>query len=139
MENNYYLQKCGDDDVISFKDDTFKVNKFRTAIHKSFNASMGSQLTNELRSQGIPIERAVCPNNSYGEYATWFNEGIDCEILNLGSKTWKKGKIKIKISIEFYTEAQEDEQPNNTNQPEITPPESPLDDLRQLLNQNNPQ
>ena len=136
MEDNYYLQQCNDNDVLSFQDQTYKVSKFKAAVNKSFDYSMGGRLNGTLTNQGIDISSASFPNS---DYAKWFNEGIDCEILNLGSKTWKKGKIKIKISIEFYTEAQEDEQPNNTNQPEITPPESPLDDLRQLLNQNNPQ
>ncbi|MCL1465425.1 KGK domain-containing protein [Argonema galeatum] len=140
MQDNYYLQDCGDDDVLSFGDETFKVHRFKTAINKSFDSSMGEKLTEHLKKyQGIPIERAVCPNNNYDEYAKWFKDGIDCEILNLGSKSWKKGKVKIKISLEFYAEEQETEKRDSSNQPEIPQPESPLDDLRQMLNQDNQQ
>jgi hypothetical protein len=31
---------------------------------------------------------------------TWVTDGADCEVLMTGS-TWKKGKIRIKIAIEF--------------------------------------
>jgi hypothetical protein len=31
---------------------------------------------------------------------TWINEGAECEVLMVGS-TWKKGKIRIKVAIEF--------------------------------------
>jgi len=139
VQDNYYLQDCGDDDVLSFGDVTFKVSKFKTAVNQSFNSRMGSQLSSELNSQEVRINHAVSPNNNYDEYAKWFKDGIDCEILNLGSKSWKKGKVKIKISLEFYAEEQETEETGSSNQPEIIPPESPLDDLRQMLNQDNQQ
>jgi hypothetical protein len=51
---------------------------------------------------------------------------MDAEILNLGSKSWKKGKLKFKLSVEFYVEEEEIE--------EIKEPESPLDDLRRMIN-----
>lgn len=139
MQDNYYLQDCGDDDVLSFRDVTFKVSKFKTAVNQSFNSRMGSQLSNELNSQEVRINHAVSPNGNYDEYAKWFKDGIDCEILNLGSKSWKKGKVKIKISLEFYAEEQEAGETGSSNQPEIPQPESPLEDLRQMLNQDNQQ
>lgn len=64
----------------------------------------------------------------------WFQKGIDCEILTIGSQSWKKGKVKIKISLEFYVE-EEDVQITNSNNSQITEPESPLDDLRRMINQ----
>ncbi|MEH1945490.1 MAG: KGK domain-containing protein [Nostoc sp.] len=53
-------------------------------------------------------------------------------MLTLGSPSWKKGKVKIKISVEFYIE-EEDLQITNSNNSEITEPESPLDDLRRMI------
>ena len=47
--------------------------------------------------------------------------------------------FKINVNLEFCPDEPKLEEPITTNQPEITPPESPLDDLRQLLNQNNQQ
>ncbi len=119
MEDNYSLQDCGNDDVLCFGNNTFKVGRFRNTVNESFGIGFGISLTNELKSKGIVVNSA---------HTNWFTQGIDCEILNLGSKSWKKGKVKIKISVEFYVENEESE---------IKQPESPLDDLRQMLNQEN--
>jgi hypothetical protein len=48
----------------------------------------------------------------------WLCEGKNCEILHLGLSSWKKGKIKINVTVEFYPDE----------------PESPLDDIRQEIN-----
>ncbi|MGB3651892.1 MAG: KGK domain-containing protein [Rivularia sp. (in: cyanobacteria)] len=47
--------------------------------------------------------------------ASLFDEGIDCEILKLGARGWKKGKVRI--CVEFCPEE----------------PEYPLEDLAELL------
>ncbi|WP_026733035.1 KGK domain-containing protein [Fischerella sp. PCC 9605] len=47
----------------------------------------------------------------------WLGEGQSCEILKPGAKDWQKGKIRI--TLEFYPDE----------------PESPLDELRQQLEQ----
>ena len=47
--------------------------------------------------------------------ASLFDEGISCEILRLGARGWKKGRIRI--CVEFCAEE----------------PEYPLEDLAELL------
>jgi hypothetical protein len=51
-------------------------------------------------------------------YSRWFENGIDCEILNLGSEEWKKAKVKVKLTIEFYVESEEIEEISNNNNSE---------------------
>ncbi|MEG4940314.1 KGK domain-containing protein [Microcoleus sp. F4-D5] len=67
-----------------------------------------------------------------------FGEGIEGEVLRFGSQRWQKGKIRVKIAVEFCPDEPEvDEAPEHNNS-ETSQPESPLDDLRrQLLNQEN--
>jgi hypothetical protein len=60
------------------------------------------------------------------EAKVWFEEGVDCELLHLGDRQWKKGKLKIKTILEFYPE-----------EPEIENNVSELDDIRQEIGQNN--
>jgi hypothetical protein len=36
---------------------------------------------------------------------TWLIDGADCEVLMVGS-AWKKGKIRIKIAIEFCEDSE---------------------------------
>jgi hypothetical protein len=83
-------------------------------------------------------------------------EGQNCEILRLGSKHWQKGKFRIQATLEifpnegnsekrsttqfileFCPDEPEIEETSTHNQPEIYQPESPLDDLRQRINQEN--
>jgi hypothetical protein len=139
MEENFCLQNCDEDDVLSFGDDTFKVSKFKRAVKGAFGNSLGSQLYSQLNSyHGIKIDGAILAPKGVDEpYARWFNDGIDCEILQIGSKGWQKGKVRIKLSVEFYVE--EDSEQLVSEPSEIDLPESPLDDLRQMINQENQQ
>ena len=141
MQENYYLQDCNDDDVLAFGEDTFKVGKFKKGINGAFGNHLGSQLNGQLSScQGIKIDGSILAAKGVNEpYARWFGDGIDCEILKLGSKGWKKGKVRINVSVEFYVEEQEDSETLGSDTLEISPPESPLDDLRQMINQENKQ
>lgn len=67
----------------------------------------------------------------------WFDEGINCEVLKFGAKSWKKGKVKIRISLEFCLDKPAFEEAAASNQSEATHSESPLDDLRQIMTVNN--
>ncbi|HEY9812756.1 MAG TPA: KGK domain-containing protein [Candidatus Sericytochromatia bacterium] len=60
--------------------------------------------------------------------------GCACEILKPGSKGWKKGKMKITVSLEYCPDEPEDTETPENNQPETNQPESPLDDLRRMIN-----
>ncbi len=62
-----------------------------------------------------------------------FAQGIDCEALRFGQKSWQKGKVRIKVLVEFSPDEPEVEATQASN--EINEPESPLDDLRQMINQ----
>jgi KGK domain len=135
MEDNYYLKNCNDDDILSFDDITFKVGTFKKALTKSLDNNLGNQISYHLSANGVKIPDSILnPYGTNNSHVRWFHQGMDCEILNLGAKSWKKGKVKIKISVEFYLE---DETDNNAL--EISEPESPLDDLRRMMNQENQQ
>ncbi|MBW4547236.1 MAG: hypothetical protein KME25_22780 [Symplocastrum torsivum CPER-KK1] len=139
MEEKFSLQNCDEDDVLLFGDDTFKVSKFRRAVNAAFGNNLGDQLNRQLSSyHGIKIDNAILAPKGVNEpYARWFTDGIDCEMLQLGSKSWQKGKVRIKVSVEFYVE--EDSEQQLIESSEIELPESPLDDLRQMMNQENQQ
>ncbi|MDB9451151.1 KGK domain-containing protein [Dolichospermum circinale] len=122
MEDNFKLIECNDDDVIGSRDWTYKVSKLKQALENiGNNSDFLVEFWNGLREQKIYyVER-----DGYSVTES-FTEGMDAEILNLGSKSWKKGKLKFKLSVEFYVEEEEIE--------EIKEPESPLDDLRRMIN-----
>lgn len=63
-------------------------------------------------------------NNYYKKRKKLLDEGLDCEILSLGAKKWRKGKLRIKVVVEFCPD-----------EPEKVEPESPLDDIRKTINE----
>ncbi len=65
----------------------------------------------------------------------WFEEGVDCEVLRLGAKSWQKGKVRLKISLEFCPDNPQPEEIEASNETDANLSESSLDDLRQKINQ----
>ena len=70
----------------------------------------------------------------YGDYdqkrlEKCFSEGVDCELLKFGEKKKKKGKVRVKLTVEFCPDEPEFEENHTNNQPEST-----LDDIRQMIN-----
>jgi len=121
MEDNFKLIECNDDDVIECNDLTYKVNKLKQAFE-----FIGSD-TNFLSSLWEALRRQKIHYLQDRHYNTeCFKEGMEVKMLNLGSKSWKKGKLRFKLSIEFYVEEEHTE---------IKEPESPLDDLRRKINE----
>jgi hypothetical protein len=77
------------------------------------------------------------PNVNINKIEKWFNEGIKGKTLKFGAKGWQQGKFRIKVTVEFCPDEPEIEETSASNEPEISQPESPLDDLRQRINQEN--
>lgn len=125
-EENFNLNNCGNDDVLSVKDKVFKFIQVRQAIQKAFDNKLSEELYNTLNSYGIPIDPGgyLVGNKFYRQADRWFDEGIECEVLQPASKGWQKGKIKLKVTLEFIPD-----------EPSINEPESPLDDLRRMINE----
>lgn len=64
----------------------------------------------------------------------WLVEGVECEVLKIGSPGWQKGKVKLRVTLEFYPDEPPLDCPENSIS---TPSDSPLDDIRQLINEGN--
>jgi hypothetical protein len=79
----------------------------------------------------------LVPNNKIDDHSRWFDSGIECEILQVGSDSWKVGKVRIKVEVEFYVEELESLEDTEHNIPETVQPESPLDSIRQMIVEND--
>ncbi|MGB3650660.1 MAG: KGK domain-containing protein [Rivularia sp. (in: cyanobacteria)] len=129
-----------DDDVVLFEKDTFKVSRLKELTIREVKRKLKS-LMQRCKYQGL------------GQFMTdYFHEIIigeeiinfdyirfdtikDCQILQINGKGWQKGKLNIeicispkdnkldKVNLEFFPE-----QPIE--------PESPLDDIRQMVQTN---
>lgn len=122
--NNRFQLIEGEDDILLIDKDTFTVARFKEFLKQDFATkssaiNLGSNLSTLLYGQ---------VRMSLAEFK-WHSSLLDCQFLKVGSKGWKKGKVRSQVSlfpddiIEVCLEFLPDEPPQ---------PESPLDDLREL-------
>ena len=108
MTNNLIPYDCGDDDVIAFGEAMFRSGKLKKAIDQSFDGSVGRAIDQKLRQNGLEIPIRMVGTRLANEHCQWFDEGINCEILDLATRRWCKGKVKVKVSVEFFVEDTEE-------------------------------
>jgi KGK domain len=105
MTNNLTPYDCGDDDVIAFGEAMFRAGKLKKAIDQSFDGSVGRAIDQKLRQNGLEIpSRIIGSSRLANEHCQWFEEGINCEILDLATRRWRKGKVRVQVSVEFMLE-----------------------------------
>jgi hypothetical protein len=102
----------------------FKIGEFLSAIKKVFQVKGLGILRDRLSSKGrIPDNVHILSEHGWG-----------CEILKPGAQSWQKGKVRIKFILEYCPDEPEDTETPENNQPKTNQPESPLDDLRRMIN-----
>ncbi len=135
--NKKYEILDGDDDVLLLGQATFTVRRFKELAFSKFDKIMNQTCVAETnqREKGIIQWIQYLSINEetkiMGGDINWKSpqEGIDCQILKIGSKGWQKGKLQIEINkslqswktqvcIKFCAD-------------EPLEPKSPLDDIRQ--------
>ena len=121
MDTASCLPGLGDNSIVAFGNTPYKVVTLKKAFSNVFvdNNRVSGSISDELRS-------ALGMSFDY----SWFNQGVNCDILSPGYQDWQKGKIMIKVSIEFYPDKPVFEPSTVTSQPE-----SSLDDIRCILPQ----
>ncbi|GAB4243031.1 MAG: hypothetical protein Kow0049_32480 [Stanieria sp.] len=122
MEANFKLNKCSEEDALEFSTGIYKVKTVLLSIQNLFKDKIGKIVYDTLKAQQIDIPPGGSSDQSAIHYWNWFDSGIDCSILKLGAKSWQKGKVRIRVSLEFISDETE-----ITNTSELS-----LDDLRQM-------
>ena len=118
MAKEFKPIQADDNDVICFGDETYKFGKFKQSLSESINKNVANQILNEMRNRKVQIinQRSNFENNSL------FNVGIEYEMISAQKKGWTKGKLRLKVTLEFCPD-----------EPEFNEPPSPLDELRKSL------
>jgi hypothetical protein len=77
----------------------------------------------------LGVDKKYWERDGYADKVSWIDLGSNCEALVMKAGKWMPGKVKYKITLEFYPDEPIDV-------PEQTVTDSPLDDIRQYLKQD---
>jgi hypothetical protein len=116
MSQHSLFPNCKDKDLIRLTpEQILEFSRFKERINCQLDKYFGDancELSKFLGSCTPPISvptkitREI--DSSRQEHINnWVLGGIDCEVLHLGSPDWKKGKVKIKVSVEFIPDEDE--------------------------------
>ncbi|MDY7022510.1 MAG: KGK domain-containing protein [Cyanobacteriota bacterium] len=122
IENHVISQNCSENDVISFEDESHKISQFYQKIIKVLTGYVSNNFVEFLGRQGVKESKIQKSDELEYSNGEWFNNGKECDILRMGANGWQKGKVRLRVIVEFCPD-----------EPEVSESESPLDDLRQQL------
>ena len=120
-DNNFLqLEHEESNAVVSFDNGTtFKIQKFMEKINSFFTNSVLRSLSTQLQQAGL----GTPPN-----YQDNWNKSVEAEILEPKSGEWKKGKVRMRVVLEFCPDEPEEIKDNNSTQNGNS-----LDDIRQTI------
>lgn len=136
MSNTFIPLECNDD-VIQISNDSFTVSRLKELV---INGILEKKPLSVGNNVNIHIGNCLDYLGNFKIYDQDIHVDDlqlqitkDCQLLKIGNKGWQTGKIKIKMSISplnRYSDYVDLE--FCPDEPEI--PESPLDDLRKMIN-----
>lgn len=113
--NEKFEEIKGKDDVVNIKE-KLTLSLIPESVFKV------EEIENKMKLKLLDLSQTNWKEENWEEIeetdpdrAKYIREGLEAELLNVGSTTWKKGKVRIKVSIEFCPDE----------------PESILDDFRE--------
>ena len=81
----------------------------------------------------IKKQSSIYVDRRTDEKAQWFDEGVNAQVLRYGAKNWQRGKVRIKFTLEFCPDEPEVQKTSTPHQLETSEPESPLDNIRRMI------
>jgi KGK domain len=135
--NKNYETLDGDDDVLLLGQATFTVRRFKELAASKFNKIVVQTYVaekNQHLKAIIDWMRELCIDEEtkiIGGDINWNSpkEGIDCQVLKIGSKGWEKGKVQIEVNKNIKSGKTQTSLKFCADEP--LEQKSPLDDIRQ--------
>lgn len=135
MAQPEFLTELNDENIVQFQPrnlpelapNTMKFGRFR----KAFEAAITSEYVNGKINLALDsVETYTYHYDDSGSHIQyWFQDGIDCEMLKLGDAQWRRGKLRMQVSLEFV--------PDELPQASEDSDESPLAEIRQEIAANS--
>jgi hypothetical protein len=126
MDNEIKIDGISEKSAIAIGDQTFRFSSISQSINRCFESDYLMRRFSSIFNMHLRENDFVVDVNS----EEWIHEGLDCEILQPHSNDWQKGNLKMKVSISFEFTPESNE---STQQQENITPESPLDEIRQMV------
>lgn len=123
MEDFCPTSGCSEKSAISFDGKIYKVEEVAKVIRES-KPSLGRFIFSSLHKSDKQIHPGTSQESGQADYGSCFEEGIHFEILQPGSEDWVKGRMRLKVSLEFMID-----------QPDLLDAETPSDAV-ELANEN---
>ena len=106
--------------VVSFDNGTtFRINKLMEHVNRVFAKLVLNNLSEQLKQAGLGTPPA-CGGN--------WNKAVEAEILEPQLGEWKKGKIRMRVILEFCPD-----EPEEVKNKDLHQNINSLDDIRQTL------
>ncbi len=120
MHFNHTVSGLSDQATLGFRNVTLSLDELRYAIDIAMLSSVPDELVAGLEAQGIEIE--VGSYDREGEWtsrqnSTWLQQGVACEVWQPGMMGAQRGKLKLRLSLEFCPDNWERAMPHVVVQP----------------------
>ncbi|MGB6301788.1 MAG: KGK domain-containing protein [Rivularia sp. (in: cyanobacteria)] len=131
-DNNLSISLDCDDDVVLFEKDTFKVSRLKELMITDVRQYLDKPSYNYEYAPSDILQKITIGEQKINIDYIKFENTKDCQILQINNKGWQKGKLNIEICI-----SPDEKKPDKVNlkffpqQP--IKPESPLDDMREMI------
>ena len=121
VEYNQYLENVDQDDILDWQNKVYKLGLIKEFFN-FINSVLRDKEVFEIIHQKIVKQYG---SEIYKELP-FIMKGGNAKVLKSNSQGWKKGKIQVKLVIEFIPD-----------EPEIPEYQSPLDEIRREMQQNS--
>ncbi len=127
MEKHEFLPDFDEEDIIQFclsdaeYPSMMKLSRLREAVSPIFEGDVSERVSNRLKKTGLKVTKVhdKARNEYFNAVIDLFADGVQCEMLKLGTRKWQSGKIRIRLAVDFI--------------PDESIEESPLHEIRQEI------
>ncbi|PSB04739.1 KGK domain-containing protein [Merismopedia glauca] len=125
MKPKFEPLNCRKDDVVCMDGCTSMIGQIDNVFNFTFSTDLREKIADQIIEKHLVLTKG-------GAYNLLSDYGTSCQILRVGSPDWVKGKIRVKLQLEFVPDEPEIKEVRTTNTHE-----SPLDDLRRAITETN--
>ena len=130
MEEFCPASGCSEKSAISFDGKIYKVEEIAKVI-RELKPSLGRFILGSFQKADKQIYPDTSQESGQADYGSYFEEGIHFEILQPGSEEWVKGRMRLKMSLEFVIDQPDSLDAETQSDVAESANGSPLDAIRQ--------